>query len=101
MNAPTELPANLTPETAKALGIRNSGFGSWLRKTEIAVVITIRPGFGRERYGVYVSHGAPGGAFWRSDEPLVRCDTLEKAREKAETLYGISGCGSLAAIVHL
>jgi hypothetical protein len=94
MNAPTT-------EEYKALGFKNTGFGSWVRSTELHVDIVVRPGHGPERFGVYVFHGAPGGAYWRSDAPLVRCNTLEEAQAKARTLYGITGSEQFANVVYL
>lgn len=67
-------------------GFKNTGFGSWVRKTEIHVDIVVSSGrwsSGPDRFAVYVCHGAPGGAYWRGCEPLVRCNTMEEAKQKA------------------
>lgn len=102
MNANETKPANsLTPERYQALGFRES-FGTWVRTTDIHVCIVV----GKEHrhsqnFGVYVFHGHPGGQFWRNSEPLVRCDTMEQAHEKAATLYGITGSQQFASIINL
>ena len=83
-----------------AYGFRRS-FGTWTRTTDLHVCIVINnQRHMTEKYGVYVFHGHPGGAFWRNDAPLVRCDTMEEAREKATTLYGITGSGQFAEVIH-
>lgn len=82
-------------------GFKNTGFGAWVRTTDLHVDIVVRDGTGPERYGVYVFHGAPGGAYWRSDAPLVRCNTLEEAYAKARTLYGIVGSERFANVIML
>lgn len=82
-----------------AHGFKQS-FGTWVRTTDLHVCIVVSPQRNvTERYGVYVFHGHPGGAFWRNSAPLVRCDTIEEAREKATTLYGIAGSGQFAEVI--
>jgi len=83
-----------------AHGFRQS-FGTWTRTTDLHVCIVVSASRNTtQRFGVYVFHGHPGGQFWRSDAPLVRCDTLDEAREKATTLYGITGSGQFAEVIH-
>lgn len=80
-------------------GFYNPGFGCTVRKTEISVHIVItQPGIIGFSYGVYVCHGSPGGPFWRNSEPLVSAKSLEEAREKAETIFGIVGSGQFAEV---
>lgn len=95
-------PSNsLTPERYQDLGFRQL-FGSWTRTTELHVCIVVGKDFRRaQNFGVYVFHGHPGGQFWKNSEPLVRCDTMEQAQEKAATLYGITGSQQFASIINL
>ena len=99
----TVLPAEGQAIDYAAYGFRNTGFGAWVRKTEIHVDIVVQPyrDHDSKPYGVYVFHGAPGGAYWRGSEPLVRCATLEEAKAKARTLYGIVGSDQFANIIYL
>lgn len=77
-------------------GFKQSGFGGpSLRTTQIAVWIVAT----RSRYGVYICHGEAGGQFWRNSAPIVSHETLEAAREAAESIYGIFGSGVLAKVV--
>lgn len=79
-------------------GFKTSSFGGVVTRTaEISVWIVITSGV--EPCGVYIFHGVPAGEFWRNDAPLVRCKTLDEAREKAATIFGITGSGDLASIV--
>ena len=71
------------------------------RKCSICVVIVQRKfGSAPMSFGVYLRHGTPGGAFWKSSPPLVERSTMEQAREVAAQLYGITGSGDFAAVVH-
>lgn len=97
----TTTTATTTEIDYKAYGFKNTGFGSWVRTTDLHVDIVVRPGSGPERYGVYVFHGAPGGQYWKNDAPMVRCDTLDEAKAKARTLYGITGSDQFANIIYL
>lgn len=89
----------MTQETIQRNGFKQD-FGTWTRSCEVCVIIV-----GRRRdlkpatYGVYITHGHPGGEFWRNDKPLVQCDTLPEARLVAERLYGVAGSGELATLV--
>ncbi len=74
-------------------------FGSYVRATEIHVTIVIRSNGFKNSYGVYVCHGHPGGQYWKNSAPLVSCETIEEAKEKAETIYGIAGSAEYAMIV--
>ncbi len=77
-------------------------FGTWVRRTDLHVCIVVASDrHTTQRYGVYVFHGHPGGQFWRNSAPLVRCNTLEEAKEKATTLYGITGSAQFAEIIHV
>lgn len=85
-----------------AHGFKNS-FGTWTRTTDlhVCIVVTNRlAGANPLSFGVYVFHGHPAGPFWRNSAPLVRCATLEEAKEKATTLYGITGSAQFAEIIH-
>ena len=80
-------------------GFYNPGFGCTVRRTEISVhIVVTRSGLIGHGFGVYVCHGSPGGPFWRNNEPLVRAGSLEEARGKAETIFGIAGSGKFAAV---
>lgn len=82
-----------------AYGFKQS-FGTWTRLTALHVCIVVSDNLHSAlSYGVYVFHGHPGGAFWRNSPPLVRCNTMEEAREKAATLYGVSGSGQFAEVI--
>ena len=74
-------------------------FGTAVRATKIAVYIVIRFENTRASFGVYLSHGVAGGAFWRNSSPLTTCHTIDEARAVAETLYGVAGSGQLANLV--
>jgi hypothetical protein len=92
---------SITQEQYQTLGFRES-FGTWVRTTDLHVCIVVGKDFRQlQNFGVYVFHGHPGGQFWRNDEPLVRCDTMEQAQEKAKTLYGITGSQRFASIINL
>jgi hypothetical protein len=89
----------ITKETIERNGFKQD-FGTWVRACEVCVVIVgkrrdLKPAI----YGVYITHGHPGGEFWRNSAPLVSGLTLEEARQKAETIYGIAGSGELATLV--
>ncbi len=84
-----------------AHGFKQS-FGTWTRTTDLHVCITVSSDrHTAQRFGVYVFHGHPGGQFWRNSAPLVRCDTMDEAKEKALTLYGIVGSDQFAEVIHL
>jgi hypothetical protein len=84
-----------------AHGFKQS-FGTWTRTTDLHVCIVVSSDrHTAQRFGVYVFHGHPGGAFWRSSAPLVRCDTMPEAKEKALTLYGITGSDQFAEVIYL
>jgi hypothetical protein len=89
---------NIISETEKACGFKTS-FGTVIRSTEIAVYIVITHYNHRPEYGVYICHGVAGGAFWKNSAPLVRCESLEKAQDTAETIFGIYGSGKFAEII--
>lgn len=84
-------------EQNKAAGF-SQDFGTVTRETKIAVYIVDNAG-SFQRFGVYLKHGVAGGAFWRNSAPLVRCNTIEEARDVAETLFGYAGAGEFAAVV--
>lgn len=44
-----------------------------------------RNGFSTQ-FGVYMRHGSPGGAFWRSCPPLKTFNTRQEANEFIDTL---------------
>lgn len=68
------------------------------RKTEIAVYIVDNAG-SFQRFGVYLSHGVAGGAFWRNSAPLARFNTIDEAKGFAEILFGYAGAGEFATVV--
>jgi hypothetical protein len=86
----------------KAHGFKDTGFGCIVRSTEISVwIVTYHPCHCHPTtYGVYVFHGAPSGPFWRNSAPLVRCDTLEEAKQTAERIFGITGSSQFAKLVN-
>lgn len=78
----------------------NRPFGTYtIRQCEICVVIATHFDTWNMWYQVYLTHGTPGGAFWRNGKPLGSFNTEAEARELAETLYGITGSGKLATVV--
>ena len=91
---------------AKNVDYKNHGFkfsfNQIVRTTDINVIIVIEKfgGMFGLRFGVYVKHGAFGGAFWKSEPPLIECDSLEKARNAATTIYGITGSGDFATVIN-
>jgi hypothetical protein len=92
-------PPEITPRL-KALGFSRP-FGEFVeRETKICVVIVVVRMEIRDRFGVYITHGSPGGRFWRNSPPLVSADTMKEAMEVAETIYGITGSGELATVVY-
>ena len=74
-------------------------FGTTVRTTDLHVTLVVR-GSLRPCYDLYVFHGHPGGAFWRNSGPLVSCDSMDKALEKGEQLYGIVGSRQFIRIIH-
>ena len=87
------------PIDYQAHGFRQTGFGCTVRACEISVHIVITSmGFAGARFGVYLCHGAPAGAFWQSSPPLVDCSSLKEAKQAAATIFGIAGSEQFAVI---
>ena len=83
-------------------GFHKDGFGGVARRVEsLKVYITFRPSSISERaeWGVYIKDGVAGGAFYRSEPPLVRCDTKEQALEVTARIFGICDSEKFAEII--
>lgn len=89
---------NLNERDVK-LGFRNTGFGCVVRSCEISVWIVRPASHWHPYWEVHVFHGAPSGAFWRSNRALVKADNEQDARDIAEQIFGATHSGKFANVV--
>lgn len=80
---------------------RGPAGGCVVRTMTISVWVICEPqsAVSRGTFALYVFHGEPAAAFWRSSSPLLRKDTLEGAINAGAQIFGIVGAERFVKVV--
>lgn len=78
---------------------RGPAGGCVVRTMTISVWAIVERGEFSTAVAVYVFHGEPAAAFWRSQKPLVRVTTLAEALEIGASIFGITGSERFVKVV--